>query len=163
MVLLFANGLFFSFFPFWQPGHCEPPSHWCLNTMPGTHQRLCFVNTNVLFSFFLLSFAAGYFLFFFVFSVPPAWHLYRSSVILVLTLPLRSHHPPRGTIQMEKSILSRYALSVYVFIVFTARYTFINYIHVKIKINFLHIMSNIFASVTFLLKHVFNIFYDFYR
>lgn len=66
MVLLFANGLFFSFFPFWQPGHCEPPSHWCLNTMPGTHQRLCFVNTNVLFSFFLLSFAAGYFLFFFL-------------------------------------------------------------------------------------------------
>lgn len=61
MVLLFANGLFFSFFPFWQPGNCEPPSHRCLNTMPGTHQRLCFVNTNVLFSFFLLSFAAGYF------------------------------------------------------------------------------------------------------
>ena len=107
MVLLFANGLFFSFFPFWQPGHCEPPSHWCLNTMPGTHQRLCFVNTNVLFSFFLLSFAAGYFLFFFfVFSVPPAWHLYRSSDILVLILPLRSH-PLKGTTQMEKSILSR--------------------------------------------------------
>lgn len=108
MVLLFANGLFFSFFPFWQPGNCEPPSHRCLNTMPGIHQRLCFVNTNVLFSFFLLSFAAGYFFcsFFFVFSVPPAWHLYRSSEILVLFLPLRSH-PLKGTIQMEKSILSR--------------------------------------------------------